>query len=124
MGNRTRQDWDRMVAEASHDNRIEMPVLPTDTQDETIEEVGGIAVGDRVLSYDFPNRKDCYFTGTVTEITDADAERTGCRHYVIKTDGQVFEGKKVNGRISEVVSPPVNGVQSWLGGVTDGVIRI
>lgn len=84
-----------------------------------------IGVGDRVRSYDFEGRSDCYVEGVVTGFK----ERDSCTRYVIEVDTEVFEGKPVDksstrSKIGELVFPPVNGTPTTLGGTCNGVIKL
>lgn len=81
-----------------------------------------VKVGDRVRSYDFPDRVDCYVEGVVEEI-GAFPEFPGCERYRIKVDRAVFEGKP-NGHFADFVFPPVNGTRTSMGRVCDGVVPI
>lgn len=89
-----------------------------------------IAVGDRVISYDFPDhyrfnmtdRGECYIEGTVHAI-EPRAEAGGCDCYVVFADRRVWDGKE------EVISPayvypPVNGTPQMFSPVnTFGVVK-
>lgn len=79
-----------------------------------------VKVGDRVRSYDFPGRKDCYLEGTVEEIT---APLESCRRYVIRVERSVFAGVETLSMV-ERIYPPVNGTRRSTGGVCSGVERI
>jgi hypothetical protein len=77
-----------------------------------------IKVGDRVCSYDFDGRDDCYVEGTVVGF----AKVEGCSRYRIRASLRVIEGVAVP--FDEEVLPPVNGTPRLLGGVCNGVRRI
>lgn len=72
-----------------------------------------LKVGDKVRSYDFDGRKDCYVDGTLTEVQN-DGE---CDRYAIKVEAKVWCGV-LESDFPEFVYPPVNGLPNWLGGVT------
>jgi len=86
-----------------------------------------IKVGDRVRSYDFPERRDdpdrpqSYVEGTVTALV----EREGCMRYEIRVDKRVVGGDVIDMKnvSSTTVYPPVNGTPTTGGRRTDGVIR-
>ncbi len=65
-----------------------------------------IKIGDKVRSYDFEGRKDCYVEGVVCAIEPLE----GCDRYVITTVNRVFAGEPVY-RSGELVYTPVNGTR-------------
>lgn len=84
-----------------------------------------IKVGDRVRSFDFPDRwrdltgpNACYVEGTVVGFASQD-----CRRYEIKVERHVFSGREMAGH-AEFVFPPVNGTECLFGGTTNGVEKI
>ena len=83
---------------------------------------GGIALGDRVRSYDFLWRRDCYVEGVVETVI-----QRGCQRYRIKIARRVWGGNAVDWTPEFPdghCEAPVNGLPSWLGGVTSGVVRL
>lgn len=81
-----------------------------------------IRAGDKVRSYDFPGRVDCYVEGTV----EGFVERDGCQRYVIAVDRRVLEGRNVSlaHRDPYQVFPPVNGTGTTFGGTCRGVVKL
>jgi hypothetical protein len=89
-----------------------------------------IKVGDHVRSYDFPDipgmKTTCFVEGVVEAIGQVPGIG-GCDRYTIRITRRVWQGKEDDkwrtgkefptGRCY----PPVNGLPSWLGGVTDHV---
>jgi hypothetical protein len=66
-----------------------------------------LQIGERVRSYDFDHRTDCYVEGTIT------AFKPG--RVLIDVDRRFGpEGEEVVHR-PWIVAPPVNGLQGWLG---------
>lgn len=98
------------------DDPVAYPVSPDTT----------IKPGERVRSYDFFDRTDCYVEGTVQEITGA---IEGCPRYKISIERAVFAGEDVTADMltrhaaSPFIFPPVNGTPTWLGKITRGVVR-
>lgn len=82
-----------------------------------------INVNDRVRSYDFPGmRDDCYVEGVVEKIGRF-PDFPDCDRYRIRVEKKVIEGKETAPR-PRFVFPPVNGTPSWLGGETNGVVKV
>lgn len=81
-----------------------------------------IQVGDRVRSYDFDGRRDCYVEGFVQSFQEIE----GCERYAINVDRVVFGGREVElkGRYAGGVFPPVNGTPKLFGGVCNGVEKL
>lgn len=82
-------------------------------------------VGESVRSYDFPDsplRKLCYVEGTLEAIGVDGPE--GCKSYKIKVTKRVIQGVERAFDPGLVVYPPINGLPTWLGTVTDGVVRL
>jgi hypothetical protein len=81
-----------------------------------------IKPGERVISFDFPERTDHYVEGIVEDIVES-RDSTGVRLYKI-----VMQYKCVGGvrRPSELayVFAPVNGTPMMFGGPTRGVMRV
>jgi hypothetical protein len=71
-----------------------------------------IKVGDRVRSYDFPHRDDCFIEGHVTHIK----EWEGCERYYIRVELVCWDGKIVpnDPMLGHTVRPPVNGIPTLL----------
>lgn len=78
-----------------------------------------IRVGDRVRSYDFPERRDCYVEGKVAAIK----EHHGCQQYLIQADKSVWRGEQVT-FTNEWVYAPVNGTPTTMGRTTNGVEKL
>jgi len=86
-----------------------------------------IKIGDRVHSYDFPDltgmKTSCYVEGIVEAIGQVPAIG-GCDRYTIRITRRVWKGHEDDGWKNGKefpdgrAYPPVNGSQSWLGGVT------
>ena len=77
-------------------------------------------VGDTVRSHDFeriPGRPECYVEGVV----EGFEERHGCQFYVISVTRRVFSGKEVNCEMGDKICAPMNGIQTDMGRLTDGV---
>lgn len=89
---------------------------------ETVEECEKIAVGDRVRSYDWEHRDDCYMEG----IVEGDSfEWEGCPRYVINVDRHVVEGVDRHTAADEFKAfPPVNGTRHLFGGYCNGVRKV
>lgn len=81
-----------------------------------------IKPGDRVRSYDFEGRRDCYVEGVVVEIV----ERGGCDRYAINVERIVFADKSPSlGRANlGNIYPPVNGTPKLFGGICNGVEKL
>ena len=86
-----------------------------------------IKIGDKVRSYDFPDRKHndgdyaCFCDGEVVEIRKVE----GCYRYVIKVSRSVFAGKVRPNDGIDTVMPPVNGVPIFGSDrVTNGVVKL
>lgn len=76
-------------------------------------------VGSLVLTYDFPRgRRDCWLEGVV--------EAVGGDTYSIRVSRVVREEREAVGSslIGSLVCPPINGLDCWLGGKTDGVVAL
>lgn len=85
------------------------------------EQAEQIAVGDRVLSYDFEHRDDCYVEGTVEVIE----ELWGCQRYGIRCTYSVHSGdRQVVDPEQSVIHPPVNGTQMSTGGFANFVRKL
>ena len=80
-----------------------------------------IKVGDRVRSFDFEGCDDCYIDGVVESIGD---KLEGCPRYKIRVQTLVFGGEVQTDHVPPYVYPPVNGTETWLGGVTAGVVKL
>lgn len=93
-----------------------------------------VEVGDRVRSYDFPesipgyqdpdsrrHRSPCFVEGTVVEIVDH--PESPCQAYKIAVERRVWGGEETDDH-APFATPPVNGVQKTMGGVTFGVVKI
>lgn len=91
-----------------------------------------IKIGDRVHSYDFPDltgmKTSCYVEGIVEAIGQVPAIG-GCDRYTIRITRRVWKGHEDDGWKNGkefpdgYAYPPVNGSQSWLGGVT-GCVKL
>ena len=89
-----------------------------------------IKVGDHVRSYDFPDldgmKTTCYIEGLVEAIGPV-PEVGGCDRYIIRITRRVWKNQEDDGWKqgkefpTGYAYPPVNGTNSWLGGVTGGV---
>jgi len=86
-----------------------------------------IQVGDRVRSFDFPERgmelegdRACYVEGVVSDIRPLD----GCDRYVLIARRAVFGGKEEIYDRPRLFYPPVNGTHTFTGGITFGVVKI
>ena len=77
----------------------------------TEDQNGGIAIGDKVRSFDFDGRFDCYADGTVVGYAIAE----GCHRYKIKPSERVFKGREVELQDDEYIYPPVNGLINAFG---------
>jgi hypothetical protein len=78
-----------------------------------------IRAGERVRSYDFEGRTDCYMEGVVM----GEKIVEGCRRYIIAADTRVWENGEAE-RLKEYVYPPVNGTPTTMGGICNRVKRI
>lgn len=67
-------------------------------------------IGDRVRSFDFPNRRDCYIEGTLLDI----AEVGGYKQYEIEVNKQYIEGKEVSFQYDRMYVP-ANGTRNQFG---------
>lgn len=99
-------------------------------------EVQKIEIGDKVQSFDFEHREDCFVEGTVVaELTTGEqwpvkgagwgvvVFRAPCPVYVIQATGRTFGGEKIDA--PEYVFPPVNGTPQLLNeGPTNFVRKI
>ncbi len=74
-----------------------------------------LRVGERVRSYDFQNRADCYIEGTIVNI--------GSWSYTIDVDYQLVGGERRLHMVGASVNPPLNGTAGMFG-PTDGVVRV
>jgi hypothetical protein len=86
-------------------------------------EVGGVAVGDTVRSYDFgPDRApDIYVEGIVTGLVGLE----GCTRYRIQVVRRIWEGRDVTGEDApREVHPPVNGTPIAGGGACNYVKKV
>lgn len=79
-----------------------------------------IKPGDRVRSYDFAGNLTCYAEGVVEAITEP---LEGCPRYRIVIDKRVMDGRLL-AEHEGVVFPPVNGTPTWLGRITNYVVRV
>ena len=94
-----------------------------------------IVIGQNVRSFDFasgPNGRQltgeraCFVEGVVTDITtkvpaeDGFLRDVGHKVYVIAATKRVFGGKVVKSE-ADTFYPPVNGINTMFGRVTDGV---
>lgn len=77
-----------------------------------------VKVGDRVRSFDFSHRRDCFVVGTVAGIDDADWD---CPRYRVVAEYRVVQGEKDFGCEGTEFFPPVNGTPSLFGEATAGV---
>lgn len=81
---------------------------------ETIElpesKLGGINIGDKVISFDFEGNEKCYAEGEVTGYANIE----GCNRYQIKVSKRVWDEREVEIRDS-LIYPPINGTPSFLG---------
>lgn len=92
-----------------------------------------IRIGDHVRAYDFPDvpgmKTTCYVEGIVEAISQVPGVG-GCDRYTILITRRVWKGQEdtawQNGREfpTGCAYPPVNGIPSWLGGVTRSVVKI
>lgn len=84
--------------------------------------MNNITIGSRVRSFDFHYMRDldgprsCYMEGTVTGFEKI----RGCDRYVIEVDRCVSGGKEHDDFPSTII-PPVNGIPTTMGRITDGV---
>ena len=85
--------------------------------------INNIEVGDLVRSYDFNDIDDCYVEGIVIEMG---VRMQGSDRYKIAPVKSVQNGEECPDslRLNHFIYPPVNGTQSWMGGVTNCVKRI
>tara|TARA_Y100000310_G_C20610288_1_gene777652 strand:+ start:534 stop:806 length:273 start_codon:yes stop_codon:yes gene_type:complete len=86
-----------------------------------------IQVGDRVRSFDFDSREvvgetACFVEGVVQNITNPaiDTMFRDCAHYEIRVERRVFGGVEME-VVGGLVYPPVNGIPSTFGNVTNYV---
>jgi hypothetical protein len=93
-----------------------------------------IKIGDKVRSFDFPDRfetaaeqpltgpRACFVEGIVEGFT----ERGGCNRYVVKATKRVFGGVELDPVEWEDTHfiPVVNGTPTLFGGVTSFVVKI
>ncbi len=89
-----------------------------------------IRIGGHVRSYDFPDldgmKRSCYVEGIVEAIGQV-PEVSGCDRYTIRITRRVWKNQEDDGWKqgkefpTGYAHPPVNGTNSWLGGVTGGV---
>ena len=84
-----------------------------------------ITIGTKVRSFDFEGhelegKRACYVEGIVTGIKKSEGF---CDRYIIAVDRQVFAGKEIEPRMTEVF-PPINGTPSLFSGPTNYVVRI
>lgn len=80
-----------------------------------------IKPGDRVRSYDFEFRRDCYVEGVVVEITEP---IEGCPRYKIRVERLIWDGEVQPLVGTTYAVPPVNGTPTLLGRVTNGVEKL
>ncbi|MBU9200448.1 hypothetical protein KTD31_03645 [Burkholderia multivorans] len=85
-----------------------------------VEPDTSLAVGDRVRSYDFAHTPTCYVEGRIEEIT---AHMDGCPRYMIRVEKRVFDGLTLSVGADAYIYPPVNGIPTRLGGITNLVER-
>jgi hypothetical protein len=89
-----------------------------------------IKIGDKVRSFDFPDREEkpltgpraCYLEGEVIGFET----RGGCLRYVVRCTKRVFGGVELDPREWEDTHfmPPVNGTPTLFGSVTNGVEKV
>ena len=85
-----------------------------------------IKVGDLVRSFDFNHIREivgtsaCYVEGVVQEIVHA----SGCRRYRILCTRRVLGGKPDLREVGLNFYPPVNGTETYSGGLTSFVEKI
>ena len=94
---------------------------------------GAIGVGDRVRSYDFPDvpslKDTCFVEGIVEAIGHVD-QVGGPDRYAIRIERRLWRGQECSPEeialqfLGSRAYPPVNGIPTWLGGVTRGVEKI
>jgi hypothetical protein len=92
-----------------------------------------INVGDRVRSYDFPDisslKDSCFVEGIVEAVGHVD-QIGGPDRYTIRVERRVWRGQECSPEeialqfLGGRAYPPVNGIPTWLGGVTRGVEKI
>ena len=87
-----------------------------------------IEMGDKVRSYDFPGRRDCYVEGRVEAITNKfpGGGDAGCLRYRILVEKVVIEGgvREKDFLIGDYVFPPVNGTPNMFGQPSVGVEKV
>lgn len=79
--------------------------------------VESVKLFDRVRSFDFSGRDNCYVEGKVVGF----AEIEDCKRYAILVERRVFQGQPEPVAPGEVIYPPVNGTRTTMGNVTNGV---
>ena len=81
-----------------------------------------IGIGDRVRSYDFESREDCYMEGIVYGYQHIE----GCRRYAIQVERRVVANEERLAGVGETIYPPVNGTPTTmsLSPVTNGVVKV
>jgi len=79
-----------------------------------------IKIGDRVRSYDFAHRRDCYVEGVVQGLK----HHCGCDRYEILVDYVVWGGQPEPAPNDHVVLPPMNGTPTLGGDVTAFVEKL
>jgi len=108
-----------------------------ETKEEEETPADKIMTNDKVRSYDFPGREDCYVEGIVEEIGRFSPYFTSCEHYKIRVTKKVFAGEEEdldtwkenhtsNPDFPEGYGccfPPINGTLSFTG-PTDFVKKI
>lgn len=87
-----------------------------------VEALEEIKQGQRVRSFDFEHRDDCYVEGYVVGFDLVE----GCPRYVIQASVDVWEGEQLDPaekgcRVGRVFYPPVNGTPRSMGGFCHGV---
>lgn len=88
-----------------------------------------IQVGDTVRSFDFPDstrdvsgNNACFVQGVV-EGVGRFIEWQACDMYKIRCTKKVFGGKEIEEH-EEFYFAPINGTNKFVGGVTDGVVKV
>jgi hypothetical protein len=80
-----------------------------------------IQVGDRVRTFDYDNRDDCFADGVVQGIGPRpDSE---CEHYYIEVERMVWKGEEQEAD-GDMVYPPINGTKTSMGFSTNYVVTL
>jgi len=78
-----------------------------------------VQIGDKVRSMDFEQIDNCYYEGIIVGFVNVEM----CDRYKIHVTKRVFNGEEKCQR-EDFIYPPINGLESWMGGLTKGVTVI